>query len=302
MDFLLTILGSSAAIPANGRGLSAQVLQKGNYNFLIDCGEGTQFSLIKNNIKSSRINHIFISHLHGDHIFGLPGFLSTLSIQGRKDPMYIYGPNGLRSFIEQSLNFSETQLTYDLVFEIVDTRVYRKILSLEYMEVYSIPLRHRIPCAGYKFVERIHRSIDPDVISRHNLNFNQINQLKKAQNIVLEDGTKIDFERYTFFKRSPRSYAYVSDTKFEPAIVPYIDEVSLLFHEATYTEVLRAKAEERFHSTALQAASIAGKAKAGKLILGHISSRYKNVNVLLDEAKSKFSNTEMGLDGNVFKV
>ena len=183
MDFMLTILGSSAAIPAHGRGLSAQVLRHGSSVFLIDCGEGTQYQLSQYHIKRSQIDYVFVSHMHGDHIFGLPGLLGTFAIQGRQKLLNIIGPPGLESYVNANLEYSNSHLPFQLNFEIVDTNISRKILSLEKMDVYSISLHHRIPCTGYKFVERRDYSIIKETIEKFKLNFEQIRQLKKGKKI-----------------------------------------------------------------------------------------------------------------------
>lgn len=301
MELRLIIIGSSAAIPAHQRSLSGQVLQTPSCSYLIDCGEGTQFGLTDAKIRLNKIDHIFISHLHGDHIFGLFGLLSSASMQGRTREMSVFAPAGLKLLIDA---FTETQsmyLNFELNIEEIDTKIYRQIFEDDHFSVYSIPLKHRIPTTGYKFVEKQKSSnIHKEAVEKYQLNVDQIKSLKSGKNVCLEDGNIIHAEDVCFQKSKPRSYAYVSDCVFHPDIVRFIRDVDVLFHEATYMNDEEELAQSRFHSTALQAARIAKMAGAGKLILGHFSSRYSDLQPLLEEARSVFPNAWLGTDQAVF--
>ena len=301
MSLRLTILGSSSAIPAFNRCLSAQVLQCDTGNYLIDCGEGTQFQLIAHGIRISRINSIFISHLHGDHLFGLPGLLGTLSMQGRKKPLTIYGPSGLGHFIDVAMEISSTHIDFALDIIPVDPQRYYQVHEDEQFRVFTIPLKHRVPTCGYKFVTREKRNIDPEVIHRFGLHHNQIRQLIAGTDVQLPDGTVLPSARYTFARQKEKSYVYVSDTKYNEQILPFIRESDLLFHEATYDHTLVKLAGERMHSTAAQAAQLAQKAGVKKLLIGHFSSRYRNLEPLRKEAESIFPETYLATEGASFE-
>jgi ribonuclease Z len=296
----LIVLGSSSAIPAHNRGLSAQVLACSDRNYLIDCGEGTQFRLISNRVRLSRIHQIFISHLHGDHVYGLPGLLGTMSMQGRKAPLDLFAPQGLSEMIWTVLDGSGTRLGFPLNLHRVDTGIYAKVFSDDHFRVYSVPLEHRVPVCGYKFVQRESRNIKPEIIRTYRLDFDQIRAIKSGKDIVLASGQRLKSKDHTWIKQRPMSFAYLSDTVIYPAVLPYIQGVDILFHEATYLDELRELAWERKHTTARQAARLAAAAGAGKLVIGHFSSRYKNLQPLLDEARSEFPESYLGLDGSRF--
>jgi ribonuclease Z len=301
MPFSLVILGSSSAIPAHGRGLSAQALSTDDKSYLIDCGEGTQFRLIKNRIRISKLNQIFISHLHGDHVFGLPGLLSTMSMLGRQKKLQIFSPPGLSSMIQSVFEMSETFPGFELEFNTLDTSISKKIFSDKNIDVYSIPLDHRIPCCGYKFIEKVDRNIERKTIQQYGLNFQEIRMLKKGRDITTEAGIHLKSDEVGYFKRLPHSFAYVSDSRYNPSVVAQIKGVDLLFHEVTYSHDLKDLARQRMHSTAKEAARIAAQAKVGKLVIGHFSSRYKDPEPLLQEAKSIFPNSFLGLDSTKFE-
>ncbi len=301
MELRLIIIGSSAAIPAHHRNLSGQVLQTPSSSYLIDCGEGTQFGLTDAKVRLSKIDHIFISHLHGDHIFGLFGLLSSASMQGRTKELSVFAPPGLKLLIDAFTETKSMYLNFELNIVEVDTTVYRQIFEDEHFRMYSIPLKHRIPTTGYKFVEKQKKvNIHKEAIAKYQLSFDQIKSLKSGNNANLEDGRTICSEDVCFHKYKPRSYVYVSDCVFSPEIVRFIQGVDVLFHEATYMNEEKELAQTRFHSTALQAALIAKMAGAGRLILGHFSSRYTDLQPLLDEARSVFPDASLGTDQSVF--
>lgn len=303
MQFQLTILGCNSAIPANGRFPSAQVLQVDNGYYLIDCGEGTQIRLSENGISKSKINQIFISHLHGDHIFGLMGLLSTMSLMGRTEPLKIFSPAGLEEIISVQQKHSQSFLPFDIEFCIVDTRLHQRIFADDRVEVFSIPLDHRIPTSGYLFVEKEHPlNINPDVIAKYELSIPQIKAVKQGDDLVLADGTKLPNKDLVLAPKRRRSFAYCSDTTYQESIVPMVKGVDILYHESTFLHEKLEQAQKTKHSTALQAASIAAQAQVKLLILGHYSSRYKVLTPLLEEAKSKFDNVDLGIEGQTYTV
>lgn len=302
MEPVLTILGSSAAIPAHDRGLSSQILQFENAGYLLDCGEGTQFALQRNQIKLSKICCIFISHLHGDHIFGLPGLLSTMSMQNSHQKLKLFGPPGLIGFLNTVFDYASTQISFDLEVNEFDPSIKKNIYSDEHFQVCSIPLDHRVPASGFLFRQKAKLNILPESIKQYSLNHNQINDLKKGKNIQLKDGTFLTSEDHTREKNKPLSFAYISDTRIDNSLSGILKEVDLLFHEATYLDALHIQAQKRFHSTVKQAAELAKVAEVKKLVIGHFSSRYKNLDPLLEEARSIFPASYLAIEGTRFTL
>ena len=303
MKFELTILGCNSAIPANNRFPTSQVLNVRGRLYLIDCGEGTQIRLRDNRIKRSKINQIFISHLHGDHVFGLIGVLSSYGLNGRKEPLTIYCPPHLDEIINIQLKYTGHALPYPLHFVITDTEKNQLIFEDEVVEVYSIPLIHRLPTHGFLFREkRQPDSMNPKKIKQYQIPFTDINGIKKGNDWTAPDGKIIPHSELTIPAAKPRSYAFCSDTMYNEAIIPIIKGVDLLYHESTFLHSELDYAIRTKHSTSIQAATIAKKAEVGKLVLGHYSSRYVSLDNLLDEAKSVFENSHLGLEGKRFSV
>ncbi|MEL6924681.1 MAG: ribonuclease Z [Bacteroidota bacterium] len=303
MQFNLTILGCNAALPANGRHPSAHALNIHEHCFLIDCGEGTQMRMNSFGIRKSRIHHIFISHLHGDHIFGLIGLLTSMSLGGRESSLEIFSPPGLRQIIQIQLDLGAGHLTYPLHFREINPEAHQLIFENKELEVYSLPLLHRVPTAGYLFREkRAPLNIRPEKISEHNIPFTAIPDIKAGADYHTPSGKCISNEELTLPPRLTRSFAYCSDTAYHEGLVPLIKGVDLLYHEATFANDKKEHAPITMHSTAQQAASIASQAAVGQLILGHYSSRYKDVNVLLNEAKAVFENTVLGEEGRCYEL
>ena len=303
MTFELTILGCSSAMPVHGRFMSSQVLNVNEKLFLIDCAEGTQIRIGEYKISKNKIENILISHLHGDHIFGLPGLIGSMSMLGRRKPLNIYGPSGLELFLNTAFDISDSYIGFELNIHTIDTTKYAKIYENSDVEVYSFPLEHRIATVGYKFVEKLkQRNIKPEAIEKYGLNYMQIQSAKSGDDVMLDTGEIIENSDLTKPLDKKRSFAYCSDTKYSEKIISYIKGVDLLYHEATYMRHLKDKAKERYHSTTVDAATIAMKAGVGKLLIGHYSSRYKDLNMLLEEAKIVFYNTELALDGKRFSV
>ncbi len=298
MTFELTFLGTNSALPAHGRFPTAQVLNVCDRHFLIDCGEGTQARMLEHQVKRHKINQIFISHLHGDHVFGLIGLLTSFNLLGRKQKLDIFAPPGIRELIEIQLKCSHTILTYELDIHITDPEQHYLLFENSSVEVYSIPLLHRIPTHGFLFKEKERPlNIISEKIQEYQLNVKQIKAAKLGSNIILSDGTEIPNEELTKKPSPPRSYAYCSDTVHTETILPYIQGVDLLYHESTFLADDRERAKVTMHSTTLEAAAIALKAEAKLLMLGHYSSRHKDVSIFAKEAQSVFSNTVAAREG-----
>jgi ribonuclease Z len=303
LSFKVTILGSSGALPAYGRFPSSQLIEIESHFFMIDCGEGAQMQLMKLQANVHRINHIFISHLHGDHYLGLMGLLFTMHLQRRTNDLHIYSHRGLDEIITTQLKYSQSAPYYKIIFHRLEPEVREIIYEDDKLTVETIPLSHRLRCSGFLFREKTKpRRIDKDRLPA-GLPILQIAGLKRGEDVVDEAGNVLYANAdLTFSPRRSRSYAYCSDTAYHEPIIDQIKAVDLLYHEATFTTDEIAKAEETFHSTAQQAATIALKAKVGKLLVGHFSARYKDVTPILDEARDVFKNTELAIEGLEFML
>lgn len=304
MQFSLTLLGTSSAMPQPGRFTSAQVLNVQERLYLIDCGEGTQMRMTDFQIKRSKINQIFISHLHGDHYYGLIGLLTSYALNDRKEPIDIFSPPGLEEIIKvMSLPQGGEVFPFPLRFHIVDTNQHQLIFEDKTLQVFSIPLLHRIPTSGYLFLEKERpRNILPKKIETYQISYPNIPAIKQGADFSLPNGEIIPNAELTTPPPQPRSYAYCSDTRFMPDIVPMIQNVDLLYHEATFMQNEQQNAIETLHSTAAEAATIAKSANVKQLVLGHFSTRYRDVKPLISEAKAIFPDTVEGIDGMVIEV
>lgn len=293
MNSYLTILGFNSAIPTANSSTTAQLLEMSERHFLIDCGEGTQVQLRKAKAKFSKINHIFISHLHGDHCFGLPGLIASFRLLGRETPLYIYGPKGIKEMLETIFRLTETQRGFDVIYKELESKKSEKIYEDKAVEVYTIPLNHRIYCNGYLFREKTKpRHLNMEEIKKYSeIEICDYQNLKNGKDFILSDGYVLKNEILTHNPEPSLSYAFCSDTRFNPDIVPIIENVDTLYHEATFLHELKEMADYTGHTTALEAATIAKQANAKKLILGHFSNRYDNLQVFTDEARSIFPNT-----------
>lgn len=293
MNSYLTILGFNSAIPTANSSTTAQLLEMSERHFLIDCGEGTQVQLRKAKAKFSKINHIFISHLHGDHCFGLPGLIASFRLLGRETPLYIYGPKGIKEMLETIFRLTETQRGFDVIYKELESKKSEKIYEDKAVEVYTIPLNHRIYCNGYLFREKTKpRHLNMEEIKKYSeIEICDYQNLKNGKDFILSDGYVLKNEILTHNPEPSLSYAFCSDTRFNPDIVPIIENVDTLYHEATFLHELKEMADYTGHTTALEAATIAKQANAKKLILGHFSNRYDNLQVFTDEAKTIFQNT-----------
>ena len=298
MEFSFTPLGISAAQPAYGRHLAGHVLAAGNDLFLLDCGEGTQFQLNRYGVKRSRFRYIFISHLHGDHFFGLIGLITSFAMNDRKEPLTVFAPSGLEEIIRMQMQLTGTVLPYELTFQVLSADKKYRILETRQLDVYAFPLTHRTPTTGFLFQEKtIPLNIIPEIIDRYGLSFEQIRAVKGGEDLQLADGRQIPNRELTLLPYRTRSFAYCSDTAYLETLAPLIRGVDILYHESTFKEEDAALAAETFHSTARQAAQLARLAEAGKLVLGHFSARYQDLTGLLEEAKDVFPNSILGEEG-----
>ncbi len=303
MKFELTILGCNSAIPAFDRFPTAQILQVDRQLYLIDCGEGTQIRLGQFSIRKNKINQIFISHLHGDHIFGLIGLLTSFSLGGREKPLDIFSPKGLQEIIEVQIQHSGSHLSYSLNFHEVDTTVSKLVFEDDLVEVHNIPLIHRVPTSGYLFREKQSAlNIRSEKIEEFNISVEQIIKIKKGADLKMPDGTVIANNDLVLPPWHKRSFAFCSDTLYNETIIPIIDQVDLLYHETTFLHEKLEQAKYTKHTTARQAGMIAKAAQVGQLITGHYSSRYDDVTPLVKEAQSVFPNTIAGMDGERYEV
>ncbi len=303
MIFEISILGSSSATPIYQRHPTAQVLNIHERFFLVDCGEGTLLQLNRYKIKFHRINHIFISHLHGDHYLGLVGLLSTMHLQGRTVDLHLYCPEPLKEIIDIQLKYSDTNLRFPIHYHFLDPLNPKIIYSDEGVEVKTIVLHHRIPCTGFLFSEKPGlRKLLKNKLQEYHVPLEAYQDLKNGKDCFLPDGRIIPNKEITTDPRHPRSYAFCSDTCYNEGVASAVRNVDLLYHEATFLSDKTERAKETFHSTAAQAATIAKKANAKRLIIGHFSARYKNLYPLLEEAKEVFSDTTLAIEGDKFLI
>ena len=290
--FELHILGCGSALPTTRHFATSQVVNLRDKLFMIDCGEGAEMQLRKSRLKFSRLNHIFISHLHGDHCFGLMGLISTFGLLGRTAELHIHSPKGLEELLTPMLNFFCHTLAYKVIFHEFDTRQTSVVYEDRSMTVTTIPLQHRIPCCGFLFAEKARPNhIIRDMVDFYKVPVYELNRIKNGSDYVTPEGEVIANTRLTRPSDPPRKYAYCSDTIFRPEIVEQLSGVDLLFHEATFAESELARAKETYHTTAAQAARIALEAGVRQLVIGHFSARYEDESILLKEASAVFPNT-----------
>lgn len=294
----LHILGCGSARPTHKHNPSSQVLDCRGKLFMIDCGEGTQVAFTRNRLNMNRLGHIFISHNHGDHVFGLPGLVCTMSLMGRTADLHIHAPADVKPLLEMVEQHYCECLGYKLVFHPVDTAANTLVHEDRSLEVWSLPLRHRVPCCGYLFREKpLLPHIRRDMIDAFHIPFSQINNIKNGSGWTTPDGTFLPHEKLTTPADPPRSFAYCSDTLYMPALAPLLKDVTLLYHEATYTSEMEQRAKQNAHSTAAQAARIAQAAQASRLCIGHYSACIDDENALLQEARAIFPRTILAREG-----
>ena len=290
--FELHILGCGSALPTTRHFATSQVLNVRDKLFMIDCGEGCQMQFRRSRLKFSRLNHIFISHLHGDHCFGLLGLISSFGLLGRTADLHIYSPAGLEELLQPMLKFFCDNLPYKVFFHAFETKRPTLIYEDRSLTVTTIPLKHRIACCGFLFAEQpTLNHIIRDMVDFYEIPLYELNKIKRGEDYITADGTVVPNARLTIPADPPRKYAYCSDTIYRESVIEQIKEVNLLFHEATFAQKEQARARETFHTTAAQAATIAKKANVKQLVIGHFSARYEDESVLLEEAQMVFPET-----------
>ena len=301
--FKIHILGCGSALPTLHHYASAQIVELRGKQFMIDCGEGTQMQLRRSRIRFTKLSAVFITHLHGDHCFGLIGMISTFGLLGRTAKLDVYAPAALEPMLQAQMQLFCHSFDFEVAFHAVDTSKQQVVYEDRSLTVESIPLDHRIPCCGYLFKEKpTLPHIKRDMIDFYQIPTSQINNIKAGADWTTADGEVVANSRLVEAAEAPRSYAYCSDTRYIPTLHERIKGVTALYHESTYGEDNLQRAEKYFHSTARQAALVARDAQAGQLLLGHFSSRYEDENVLLQEAKEVFENTYLCDEQKVFEL
>lgn len=298
----VTVLGCGSAIPTEKRFNTSQILSIGDKVFMIDCGEGAQIRMRQYKIKTAKLNHIFISHLHGDHCFGLIGLISTLGMLGRKANLYIHAHSDLEKMLQPLIDYFCQEMSFQVVFKHINPRANEVIWEDKTVKVSTIPLKHSIPACGFLFEEKAgDRHLIREKIDFYKVPVKQLQFIKKGEDFVSADGTVIPNAQLTRPGEVSKKYAYCSDTAFSEKIIPLIQGVDCIFHETTFQETEVKRAKETGHSTALQAATIAKEASVGKLLIGHYSARYRNAKTILAEAQAIFENCQATEDGDVIE-
>ncbi|MBO8472433.1 MAG: ribonuclease Z [Bacteroidetes bacterium] len=303
MDFRLSILGTASALPVMNRYPSAHVLSVRGRSFLIDCGEGCQMRMSRMKLSALKIEAVFISHIHGDHIFGFFGLVTTMGMLGRTAPLHVYAPRSFAPILKFTLSYFGEGMKFPIEMHVVKVSSPEPVFDAKSFEVYAFPLRHRIETYGYLFKEKEPLlNVRKELIEPHALTLTEIGALKQGRAVTRENGDILDPETFTYRPFVPRSYAYCSDTAPFPELSEWVKGVTLLFHEATYTSGLKELAEATNHSTASDAALCAAEAGAGRLLLGHYSSRYKDLEPFLEEAQKVFPDTLLAKDGDIIEI
>jgi ribonuclease Z len=299
--FAVTILGNNSAVPAFDRHPTSQVVTLDGNNYLVDCGEGTQIQLINYKIRRSKISHIFISHLHGDHYFGLIGLISSFSLLSRLQELHIFAPSPLKEIIDLQLKVADTRLTYDLHIHAITGPA--TLLETEKLTVKCFRTNHRIECYGFSFSEKkLPRKLNPDKAKEYEIPASFYERLTNGEDYIRKDGTVIKNELVTDTAKPGKKYAFCADTKYDESLIPHIQGSDMIYHETTYLDNLWERAEARFHSTTKQAAALAKKAGVKKLLIGHFSSKYDTLEEFEQEAREVFENTELALEGVCYEV
>lgn len=299
--FGITILGNNSALPAHDRHPTAQVISMSDRLFLVDCGEGTQIQMNSYKIRRSRIDHIFISHLHGDHYFGLPGLITSYGLLDRVHDLHVYAPSPLKTILDLQLSISDTKLPFQLRFHALEED--GMLLEAENFSVGCFKVFHRIDCWGFLFREkRKPRKINAEQTTKYNIPMPVFERLKNGEDFMREDGQIIPNDILTVANKPPKSYAFCADTLYTESLADKVRDVNMLYHEATYLKDKEAKAISRFHSTSVQAAMLAKLANAKQLLIGHFSSKYETLDDFLTEAQEIFPNTQLALEGQTYLV
>jgi ribonuclease Z len=303
MSFEVCILGNSSATPSANRHPSAQYVQVSDHHLLIDCGEGTQMQMEKYHIKKSKLTQIFISHVHGDHILGLPGLLLSMNLAKREQPMHIFGPPELFKILDVFFKYSAADFCYELHYHIIDPQKHTLIFENLYYKVYAFPLFHRVPTCGFIIEECAKlKKLNVAACELFQIPFTYYNDIKNGKDYLAEDGTWIRNEELTFPAAKPIKYAYCSDTLYDNRVIEAVQGVDVLYHEATFLHDKVDRALYTMHTTAKQAGDVAKQANVKKLMIGHFSSRYEDLNPLLEEAKQQFPNTAIAQEGEIFTL
>ena len=303
MRFRITVLGSGSALPAAGRHHSAQAVNVHEQHYLVDCGEGTQSRLVQYGINPMKIKAVFITHLHGDHIYGLFPLISSLELMGRKTPLQVYAPHPLGELMEKMTGLAGEAPPFEVEFHPVDTTRHLCVYENTTLEVWSVPLRHRIPAAGYLFREKSPApNVRKEAIESYGLTIPQILAAKRGEDITAESGRIIPASDITYAPYRARSYAYISDTLRSGKVARLVSGVDVLYHEATFADDEKTLAAQTGHTTASQAAKVASDAGAGRLLIGHFSGRYKEVEPLVEQARAIFPATEAAEEGASYEI
>lgn len=303
MSIKVTILGNASAIPTANAHPSSQVVNINEQYFLVDAGEGTQRQMARLGISPLKLRAVFISHLHGDHVYGLFPLLSTLGLYGRRTPLQIFAPRPFGEMLEAFLRLCESDLPYEPQWIEVDTTKHRLLFENDTTQVWSLPLRHRVPTAGFLFRQKqASLNVHKTAIERYALTVPQIVAAKRGEDIITESGELIENAKLTYRPYPTRAYAYCSDTNYSARVATLCKEVDLLYHEATYAAAEGKLAKQRGHSSTTDAAKVALKADAKRLIIGHFSSRYKDLTPLLEECRELFPATEIATEGEIFEI
>jgi len=297
----VTILGNNSAVPAFNRHPTSQVVSHDGNNYLVDCGEGTQIQMIKYKIRRGKISHIFISHLHGDHYFGLVGLLNTFGLLSHQQALHVYGPAPLQQIIEMQMNVAETSLPYPLFFHTLTKP--EVLVDNEKIRISCFPTTHRIECYGFLFEEKEgKRKLLIDKVRKLNIPVSFYSSLQEGLDYITPRGQRISNEEVTTAPQQGKKYAFCADTRYDENMIPYIKDCDMIYHETTYHDNFREKAFERFHCTTKQAAEIARKAGVKKLLIGHFSSKYSTLEQFESEAREIFSNTELAIEGSTYEM
>jgi ribonuclease Z len=303
MSITVHILGANSAVPNKNRFPTSQYIKLEKESILIDCGEGAQINLSKYKLKPSRIKTILISHLHGDHVYGLPGLIGSFNLAGRQEPLTVVGPVGIQAYLSGVFETTYVTLNFELLFHELGHNGLLKVIELNEVIIEAFPMKHRIPTYGYKITEKERQlNIKSEVIKKYDLSITQIKAIKAGDDIVSSEGNVIPNKDLTKEQPKMMSYAYCSDTVYDEDLIPLIHGVDLLYHEATYLHELQKIALKRKHATAKEAGVIAQKANVGRLIIGHYSSRYDDLQPLENEAKIEFENAHIVRDGDVYTL
>ena len=301
--FKVHILGCGSATPTVRHAPTAQVVDLRDKLYLIDCGEGTQLQMRHYSVRFNKINHLFISHLHGDHCFGIPGFISTLGLLRRTGDLTIHGPAGIDTYLKPILSQFCKNLPFNVIIHLIDPHQNELIMEDRSLQVYSIPLKHRVPTCGFLFAEKTQEPhVIREMIDFYRVPFWEIAGIKKGNDFVTDDGTVVSHTQLTRSADPPKRYAYCSDTTFSPSIIPFIEGADCLYHESTYLDKDKLRAKETFHSTALQAAEIASRAGVKQLVLGHYSARYKDLSEFTKEAGTVFQYVTLAEEGLEIRI